>query len=307
MANSTENVSHAPARPIFVPRYIENLNATARAHGLCVSAARIVREEVPQGGGVMKWEEHLAVDWRGTGAQLRSLGWMLPSWSFPVATVRGPGYKRLDTRWGVDGYVHVPLNEDEVIFAINHGDVPLRILASDGVETIALDWCTEYHGTEASLIGAGVADAQRLGGKRPRKTNGSYPDEPRWWRLLQPDGTIIFGIETDLAWSGRKKENERLEQSHRESQRSREASRFNSADEWKKHLEYLLDGVATAFQVVRDYLGKAPRFQLDPDSDAQIREIMRRSQAEIAEAFVAAKVIDTQRAKLLRLVVDNSP
>ncbi|MDB6083717.1 MAG: hypothetical protein JWN43_1598, partial [Gammaproteobacteria bacterium] len=64
MAKSTEDVSphSACGRSVLVPTYIENLNATAREHGLSVSAARIVGEDVPQGGGVTKWEEHLATD-----------------------------------------------------------------------------------------------------------------------------------------------------------------------------------------------------------------------------------------------------
>lgn len=307
MAKSTEELSRSTSgRPVLVPTYIENLNAIARTHGLCVSAARIVREEVPQGGGVMKWEEHLAVDWRGTGAQLRSLGWMLPSWSFPVATVRGPGCKRLDAKWGVGGYVRVPVNEEEVTFEINHGDVPLEISASGGVETISCDWYAKHHGTPASLVAAGIADKQRLSGTKPRKSNGCYPDEPRWWRLLQPDGTIILGIETDLSWCRRKKEMEHLQQQVRESRRSPiEAPRFASAEEWKKHLAHQIDVVAAGCDI--PLLGQPPgRFQLHPDSEAHILEILERSRRELAEAFAAAKVLDSQRAKL-RLVVDNSP
>jgi hypothetical protein len=306
MDKSTENVSRHSVcgRPVLVPTYIENLNAIARAHGLCVSAARILREEVPQGGGIMKWEEHLATDWRGTGTQLRSLGWMLPSWSFPVATVRGPGHKRLVTKWGVGGYVCVPVNENEVTFEINHGDVPLEISASAGVETILVDRYAEYHGTQASLTAAGIADAQRLGGKKPYKANGRNPDEPHWWRLLQPDGTIVFGFETEFSWRQRKKENELMRQSLRESQRNPiEAPRFDSAEEWKKHLEQRLDSITGAYNIP---LGQPPgRFQLHPDSEAHIREILERSRKELAEAFAAAKVLDSQRAKL-RLVIDNT-
>ena len=307
MANSTGDVSRRSAsnRPVLVPGYVENLNAIARMHGLRVSAARIIREEVPQGGGVMKWEEHLAVDWQGTGAQLRSLGWILPSWSFPVATARGPGCRRLDTKWGVGGYVHVPVNEDDVTFAINHGDVPLKIAASAGVETISMDWCTEHHGTQAALIAAGIADAQRLSGKKPFKSNGQDSDEPRWWRLLQPDGTVVFGIETDLAWRRRAKETERMHQNMRESRRNPiETPRFESAEEWKRNLAQQLDSFVAAYNT---FLGQSPaRFQLDPESASHMREILQRSRAEMAEAFVGARVRDTQRAPL-RLVIDNTP
>jgi hypothetical protein len=314
MAKSTEDVSRSTCgRPVLVPTHIENLNATARAHGLVVSASRIVREEALVGyqrHSTTNDVEHLVTDWRGTGAQLRSLGWILPSWSFPVATTRGPGCKRLETKWGVGGYAHVPVNAEEVIFEIDHGEVPLGISASDGVETVSFGWCAEHHGTKATLIAAGIADAQRLGGTRPRKTNGGYPDEPRWWRLLQPDGTIVFGIETDLSWRRRKKEKEHREQAREsqasESRQSRiEGPQFDSAGEWKKHLERQLDSITGAYKI--PLLGQPPgRFELHPDSEAHILGILERSRRELAEAFAAAKVLDSQRAKL-RLVVDNSP
>lgn len=319
MANSThdanqQNRSASERRPL-VPTYIENMNAIARAHGLSVSPARIVREEFLTGyrHSTTKEIEHLVIDWRGTGAQLRSLGCILPSWSFPVATARGPGGRRLDTKWGIGGYVYVPINEDDVTFEIDHGDVPLRILESNGVETVSFDWCVEHHGTKAALAAAGIADEKRLGGKKQQKSNGSYPsDEARWWRLLQPDGLIVYGVETELAWRRRHKESSAAEgQSFEECQQDRGrrlARQAESADAWKNKLEYLLSGILMEVDLVSSFMGKeaTDRFRLDPDSDAKLRGSLMRVRADIADAFASARVLDSQRAKL-RLIVDNTP
>jgi hypothetical protein len=76
------------------------------------------------------------------------------------------------------------------------------------------------------------------------------------------------------------------------------------AEEWKRHLKQRLDSITGAYNVP---LGQPPgRFQLDADSEARIREILARSRRELAETFAAARVLDSQRAKL-RLVIDNSP
>jgi hypothetical protein len=115
---------------------------------------------------------------------------------------------------------------------------------------------------------------------------------------------IIFGIETELSWRRRRKANERRQQ-ERENRQSRiEAPQFDSAEEWKEHLEQRFDSITAAYNVP---LGQPPgRFQLDSDSEARIREVLGRSRRDLAEAFAAARVTDSQRAKL-RLVIDNSP
>jgi len=60
--------------------------------------------------------------------------------------------------------------------------------------------------------------------------------EPRWWRLLQHDGTIIFGIETEYIWSRRKKVKRPMPAIHaREPANSRtEAQRSIPHKEWKE-------------------------------------------------------------------------
>ena len=228
MAEATEEAREpsidGPGRHVLVPTAVENLNSTARAHGLSVSAARIVREDELLGYNTKEKTKHLVIDWRGTGSQLRSLGWILPSWSFPVATARGPGCKRLEMKWGIGGYVHVPVDESDIRFEIDFGDVPLSISKSDGVETVSYGWCSEYHGTQAALVAAGIAKAGTLGGKRGSKS-GRYSDKRRWWRSLQPDGTIVFVIESDLSRRRREKESERIVQ---ESQRHSESEVLDS-------------------------------------------------------------------------------
>jgi hypothetical protein len=215
-------------------------------------------------------------------------------------------------KWGVGGYVHVPVDENDIIFEIDFGDVPLSILRSNDVETIVFDWCSEYHGTKAALVAAGVAEEGILRGKKPSKSNGHNTDERRWWRFLQPDGMIVFGIESELSWRRREKERERERQRPSPllecevSLVRRLAQQCESADEWKRRLDYLLGSIPITTERVLAHLGQASdRFQLDSTSALRIREILARTHTELSQAFVGARVLDSQRTKL-RLIVDNS-
>jgi len=314
MDNSPDQLSQRRERAVLVPTYIENLNAVARAHGLRVSEVRIAREQILQGDRTKKTIERLAVDWRGSGAQLRSLGWILPSWSFPVATVRGPGYKRLEAKWGIRGYVRVPKDESEVIFEIDHGAVPLRAVLAGGVETITYEEYIEHHGSKASLIASGIADANQLSGKKQTKSNGRSPIDRSWWRLLQHDETIIFGVETDLARRRRKREEEDQERHYvaacnRSVARCApdEVTKYGSVAQWKGSLSGKLDLISTARNLAFKHMDKtAEQFRLDVASAARLDEILTRVQAEISALIDSATVSDLSRSHL-RLVVDNAP
>ena len=96
---------HAIRAPLLIPRYIHNINNLAQERGLTVSDIYVDRYE--EQGGVAE-KDRIFATWKGTEAQLRSIGLITRSYHFPLES----GWIVMPTacaRWGravVEGRVN---------------------------------------------------------------------------------------------------------------------------------------------------------------------------------------------------------
>lgn len=215
----------APARRIaianLVPRHIEALCEIGRRAGLAVGEVEIEQinfDDAPP-------EDHLTVEWSGSGKQLFATGLFTPGQrriiESPVSVdtfLSIPGDQRYTANW-----LRSPLVlgiakgcADFITWRLYLGEVPHRVSQLGGVEICHSPEYVTRHGTAEALIAAGVKPEQLATGKRQRKSANRwvissdpgemYGPPTLWWgSCRQPDGTYLHREEMPHVFEARAK------------------------------------------------------------------------------------------------------
>jgi hypothetical protein len=191
-----------PAAPLRIPRFINNLNEFAVSNGLSV-AVRI--EPYSNDPEIRLWSQ-----WRGTKAQLLSLGLLQPSQHFPLTrgTFTVPSCER---SWG-NPLLHgdITVSGEQVEWDINCGPADFTITERGGLEIVTYADETVFHGSDEDLVRSGICDRRRLPtGKRTGRCafTPSWEDQgPSWCARRQLDGTIAYRLESPAAHARRLRE-----------------------------------------------------------------------------------------------------
>jgi hypothetical protein len=198
MANPSSN----PAILAHLPRFIENLNAMAREHGM---TAEMFVEPYSDHPEIRLWAK-----WRGTREQLLALAKPVRSYHLPLS--RGslyiPGGSQYYAPKSLLGGI-VSVNGDEVLFEVDFGPSDFTVADIAGVEVISYVDEVLYHGPPAALIGLGIERARLPMGKRGARSGYDYKATwPTWSARRQPDGTILYRVESPAGLRRRRKEHE---------------------------------------------------------------------------------------------------
>jgi len=175
----------------LVPRYVRALEALGSRRGLSVSIGI---------GYVLGYEgkaEHLVGEWRGSWRQFLSLKFTVLSFRRPL--VGGAIAVRTNSPIR-DGYVE--MDGTVVTFLPDFGPVPLGIEHRGPIEIIKYKERVAFHGSMRALIAAHVPKA-RLRPPRLRTCRDGLSKEPfgecRWSSRRQPDGSIVYTVDTEQA------------------------------------------------------------------------------------------------------------
>jgi hypothetical protein len=182
-----------------VPRHIANLNALAEQHGLAV---QLVVEPYTDNPELRLWAR-----WSGPRAAFLDLVQPVASYRLPLSrgTLNVPGgaghYSRTALVSGV-----VTVEADNVVFEIDFGAPEVSIEQQGDVEIARSANEITYHGTSEGLIAVGIPRERLPTGKRPAKggycnvlKDAEWYSRPEWHSRRQPDGSILYRIESPAA------------------------------------------------------------------------------------------------------------
>jgi hypothetical protein len=204
MADQACNSLPVPPR---LPRFIENLNSLALAHGLTVTMAVEPYENDPE---IRLWGK-----WSGTRAQLLEIVQPVRSYHLPLACgqLTVPGGAGYCANPLITGTVRV--DGDQVLYEVDFGPSDFSISEAAGVEIITSRKEIAYHGTAAALLAVGV-DRSRLPLRKGSGKRGTGYGGVEWWSSRrQPDGSIVYRVESPAALRARRAERKEWERSTR--------------------------------------------------------------------------------------------
>jgi hypothetical protein len=207
----------APA--ILVPRFVRGLESLAQKKGFEVSIERFGRGD----------ELHLVGAWRGTRRQFQSLKFAVSSFALPAASCTKAVVMN---RFSPVRAGRVDVEGNEVLFTPDFGEVPERIEYRYDVEVAHYAKRIAYHGTIEALIALGIPKKRlKFSKTTPLRQGQSLESFGRceWDARLQPDGTVLYRDDTELAERARRKLTESARQEHKRWV-SEEAARYSEQD-----------------------------------------------------------------------------
>jgi hypothetical protein len=180
----------------LVPRYVRALEALGARRGFSVSIA------IAPVQGYERKVEHLVGEWRGSWRQFLSLKFTVLSFRRPL--IGGAIVVRTNSPIR-DGYVE--MDGKVVKFLPDFGPVPVGIQHSGVIEIIRYEERVAFHGSMAALIAAHVPKARLIPPPLRTWRAGSSKEpfgECRWSSRRQPDGSIVYTVDTEQAERARK-------------------------------------------------------------------------------------------------------
>lgn len=188
-----EQMCSSPVVPARIPRYIGNLNAMATAAGLAVELAAEPLDKDPALRLVSKW--------RGARDPFLALVQPVASYHLPLSC------GRLNIPGGAAYYApkalisgNVFVTDNQVLFEIDFGPIEFTVTAAAGVEIVSYADETLYHGAPAELVAFGIERSRLPMGKKGAHRAGDWKAETaEWSSRRQPDGTIVYRIESPTA------------------------------------------------------------------------------------------------------------
>jgi hypothetical protein len=186
-----------------IPRYVQNLNALAKQHGLSVRVYADHYSDDPDRKLI------LFAEWTGTEAQLRSLPIVPPRWRAPMTTGQlicgGDCWHHHPT---LRGYVTPDAESAALCYEIDFGEVPRAIKWKGAVEIVESAGEIAYHGTFDELVAIGIDRKRIPTGERGSRRSTSL-DEPTFQTRRQPDGSYLHWVETEESFQGRQEARQR--------------------------------------------------------------------------------------------------
>jgi hypothetical protein len=200
---SADNLTQTPAQspPDRIPRFVRNLNALAEQHGLAVRMAVEPYANDP--------ELRLWATWSGSRAAFLNLVQPVASYHLPLSRGKlsipgGGGYYCSNSL--LTGTVTVA--GDDIVFVIDFGPADFTLAEKRGVEIIRTAKEISYHGTADELVGAGIPRDRLPIGKRAAKSFIGYGSDEHWRSRRQPDGSILYRVESPAALRERRAEDD---------------------------------------------------------------------------------------------------
>jgi hypothetical protein len=314
MGNSDTSPAQAPA--LLVPRFVRGLELLAQKKGFAVSIAPVLVIPAYQPGIAQSEELHLVGTWRGTRRQFQSLRFAVSSFALPSASCTKAV---IMNRFSPVRAGRVDVEGNEVLFTPDFGEVPASIEYRRDVEVAHYGKRITYHGTREALIDLGVNPKRLKVSKatpfrqgqciesfgppihlRAAATHCVFGDGPEvtlltprrcyWDARLQPDGTILYRDDTELAECERRE----LEKVRRYSGQDRKASPDSEAVTEATYL----DAAVVPLKNLSEIAGHFSK-QLGMEVWQRIGEIMRLMQKE------RELLEERRRPPYLRLVVSN--
>jgi hypothetical protein len=209
---SEPEASSSKDQGLLVPGFVRNLEAIGKRRSFVTSIGiepiyeRRIYEKV----------NHLVGRWRGTRRQFLGLKFAVPSFRVPLtggevlmhtnSTLRG-------------GYSYIEVDGKNVLFLPDFGRVPVRIEDRGDIEVVEYEERIAYHGSIQALIAAGIPKQRltlpRLRTWRDGSSNETF-GECRWNMQRQPDGLIVYTVDTEEAQIARKTRAAERERQQRE-------------------------------------------------------------------------------------------
>ncbi len=181
--------SGLPQGPQLIPRYVRNWNRIAERAGLTTAA-------INNG-------EEIIISWCGSSSSFRATGMLPKTFRFPtkrssllrhlcglsanVQIVADDCFKLQQSVWAPASVREMSPGVEEVQYEVSENDYGCDLA---------------YHGALKALIGAGVMlEKYRPGSSTPRRRwgncrHGSTPYGGRWETRPQPDGLVLFEVES---------------------------------------------------------------------------------------------------------------
>jgi len=183
-----------------IPRHIGNLNTMASGAGLAVET---VVEPCGKDPAL-----RLVSKWRGARDAFLALVQPVASYRLPLSCGQlnipgGAGY------YGPNAIVGgtVTVTGNDVLFEIDFGPAEFEVMDAAGVEIVSYADETLYHGTPAALIALGIESSRLpLKKKAARSDRGWEAVTEEWSSRRQPDGSIVYRVETPAALRRRREE-----------------------------------------------------------------------------------------------------
>jgi len=195
------DTSTSSANSFLVPRFVRNLEAIGRCRGFFVS---IHLKPVLEGRW---WHQYGKVDhligyWRGTRRGFVGLKFAVPGFRVPLlgseVIMRPNSPIRSGTIEVVDGKY--------MVFSPDFGRAPIRLEERGDVEVVTYEERIAYHGGLKALVAMGIPKERLTSPRTRRWSNGSAEEsfgECHWEMRRQPDGSILYVVDTEAAETAR--------------------------------------------------------------------------------------------------------
>jgi hypothetical protein len=128
-------------------------------------------------------------------------------------SVRRPSRGRLNIPGGAGYYASnalvrgdVIVNGNEVLFEIDFGPSEFTIADAAGVEIVSYADETLYHGAPAALMALGIERSRLPLQKKGARQGRYWSAEEQWSSRRQPDGSIVYRVESPSALRRRRSE-----------------------------------------------------------------------------------------------------
>ena len=186
----------AESKAVSVPNYIRSLEALAKRRGFVLGPIVIAQVYV-RGGLYTRKVDNLVGEWHGTWRQFLSLKITVPSFRRPLLGGAMIAHS--------SSPVHAGYLESEgkgVKFLPEFGPVPTGIEHRGEIEIVTYEERVAYHGSSKALIAAGIPRERLiLPRKRWWRVGSSVESfgECRWEMRQQPDGSILYVVDTEKA------------------------------------------------------------------------------------------------------------